>query len=94
MTPRQAKLFNFIAAFKAQSGGISPSFDEMKAALGLQSKSGIHRIVGALIAQGKITILPYRARSIDIVERTLVCPHCGGKLEAKTTEGAIAATAA
>ncbi len=48
-------------------GQIAPSFDEMKDAIGLKSKSGIHRLIGALEERGFIRRLPNRARAIEIL---------------------------
>ena len=48
--------------------GISPSFDEMKDALGLRSKSGIHRLITALEERGFIRRLPHRARALEILK--------------------------
>ena len=47
--------------------GISPSFDEMKDALGLRSKSGIHRLITALEERGFIRRLPHRARALEVL---------------------------
>lgn len=48
--------------------GISPSFDEMKDALGLRSKSGIHRLITALEERGFIRRLPHRARALEVLQ--------------------------
>lgn len=48
--------------------GVAPSYDEIKARLGLRSKSGVHRLIHALRDKGKIQFLNYRARSIALVE--------------------------
>jgi repressor LexA len=47
--------------------GVSPSFDEMKVALGLRSKSGIHRLITGLEERGFIRRLPHRARALEIL---------------------------
>ncbi len=47
--------------------GVSPSFEEMKDALGLRSKSGIHRLVTGLEERGFIRRLPHRARAIEVL---------------------------
>lgn len=47
--------------------GVSPSFDEMKLALDLKSKSGIHRLITALTERGFIRRLPHRARALEIL---------------------------
>ena len=66
MTPRQKQLLDFITDYIESSDGISPSFDEMKTAMGASSKSGIHRLVEALVAHGKIVRLKGRARSVAL----------------------------
>src|SRR5207237_3785908 len=48
--------------------GVSPSFDEMKDALNLKSKSGIHRLVSGLEERGFIRRLPHRARALEVVK--------------------------
>ena len=48
-------------------GGVSPSFDEMKDALGLKSKSGIHRLITGLEERGFIRRLPHRARALEVL---------------------------
>ncbi|MEO1155549.1 MAG: S24 family peptidase, partial [Pseudomonadota bacterium] len=57
----------FIQTRVAQSG-VSPSFDEMKDALELKSKSGIHRLITALEERGYIRRLPHRARALEVVK--------------------------
>ena len=47
--------------------GVSPSFDEMKEALGLKSKSGIHRLITGLVERGFIRRLPHRARAVEVL---------------------------
>jgi len=67
MTRKQKQLFDYLCHYITQSGGVSPSYDEMKDALGLASKSGIHRLVESLIGQGYIRRPFNRARAIEIV---------------------------
>lgn len=67
LTSKQAELLTYIRDF-INDNGISPSFDEMRDYLGLQSKSGISRIVCALEERGHIFRLPNRARCIMIAE--------------------------
>lgn len=66
LTKKQYDLLMFIHR-RVQRDGVSPSFDEMKAALDLRSKSGIHRLITALEERGFIRRLPHRARAIEIV---------------------------
>ena len=66
LTKKQYDLLMFIHK-RVQRDGVSPSFDEMKAALDLRSKSGIHRLITALEERGFIRRLPHRARAIEIV---------------------------
>jgi repressor LexA len=66
LTKKQYDLLMFIHK-RVQRDGVSPSFDEMKAALDLRSKSGIHRLITALEERGFIRRLPHRARAIEVV---------------------------
>lgn len=51
---------------RMESGDIAPSFEEMKEALGLKSKSGIHRLISALVERGYLERLPHRARALAV----------------------------
>src|SRR5581483_3300084 len=62
LTRKQRELLQFIQERLADTG-ISPSFDEMKDALGLKSKSGVHRLITGLEERGFIRRLPHRARA-------------------------------
>ena len=66
LTKKQIELLEFIQTRMARDG-VPPSFDEMKIALDLRSKSGIHRLVTALEERGFIRRLPHRARALEIV---------------------------
>jgi repressor LexA len=66
LTRKQKELLVFIHQRLGQ-GGISPSFDEMRDALGLKSKSGIHRLITGLEERGVIRRLPHRARALEII---------------------------
>lgn len=66
LTRKQYQLLVFIDE-RLKSFGISPSFDEMKEALGLRSKSGIHRLINALEERGFLRRLPHRARALEVV---------------------------
>ncbi|MES0824269.1 transcriptional repressor LexA [Ruegeria sp. SCP11] len=67
LTKKQLDLLEFIHK-RVQADGVPPSFDEMKAALDLRSKSGIHRLITALEERGFIRRLAHRARAIEIVK--------------------------
>lgn len=67
LTRKQLDLLNFIHT-RVQRDGVPPSFDEMKDALDLRSKSGIHRLITALEERGFIRRLAHRARAIEIVK--------------------------
>lgn len=66
LTRKQHELICFIEDRLAESG-ISPSFEEMKDALGLKSKSGVHRLISALEERGFLRRLPNRARALEVV---------------------------
>ncbi len=67
LTRKQLDLLNFVHK-RIQRDGVPPSFDEMKDALDLRSKSGIHRLITALEERGFIRRLAHRARAIEIVK--------------------------
>jgi repressor LexA len=67
LTRKQHELLTFISQ-RLRETGISPSFDEMKDALNLKSKSGIHRLITALEERGFIRRLPHRARALEILK--------------------------
>jgi repressor LexA len=66
LTKKQLDLLDFIHT-RLQKDGVPPSFDEMKVALDLRSKSGIHRLITALEERGFIRRLAHRARAIEII---------------------------
>lgn len=66
LTKKQLDLLEFIHK-RVQRDGVPPSFDEMKEALDLRSKSGIHRLITALEERGFIRRLAHRARAIEVV---------------------------
>ena len=66
LTRKQYELLVFINR-RLCDGGVSPSFEEMKEALGLKSKSGIHRLISGLEERGFIRRLPHRARALEVV---------------------------
>lgn len=65
LTKKQKDLLLYIHE-KMSEDDIPPSFEEMKEALGLKSKSGIHRLISALVERGYIERLPHRARALQI----------------------------
>ena len=67
LTEKQKDLLMFIHE-RMQERGVPPSFDEMKDALDLRSKSGIHRLITALVERGFIRRLPHRARAIEVIK--------------------------
>lgn len=73
LTAKQRELLLFIDA-RLREDGISPSFDEMREALDLKSKSGVHRLISALEERGFIRRLPNRARALDVVKLPEVRP--------------------
>jgi repressor LexA len=80
LTNKQHELLLFINQ-RLTATGVSPSFDEMKDALNLRSKSGIHRLISGLEERGFIRRLPHRARALEVVklpEQTAV-PAAAGR---------------
>jgi repressor LexA len=67
LTAKQHELIRFIQ-HKLEQTGISPSFEEMKEALDLKSKSGVHRLISALEERGFIRRLPNRARALEVLK--------------------------
>ena len=67
LTAKQRELLLFIDE-RLKSNGISPSFDEMRDALDLKSKSGVHRLISALEERGFIRRLPNRARALEVLK--------------------------
>ena len=68
LTAKQHELIRFIQQ-KLEETGISPSFEEMKEALDLKSKSGVHRLISALEERGFIRRLPNRARALEVLKQ-------------------------
>ena len=66
LTRKQYELLVYLDK-QLRKNGVSPSFDEMKDALGLKSKSGIHRLITGLEERGFIHRLPHRARAIEVL---------------------------
>lgn len=68
LTRKQHELITFIQT-RLEESGISPSFEEMKEALDLKSKSGVHRLISALEERGFIRRLPNRARALEVIRQ-------------------------
>ncbi len=68
LTAKQHELIRFIQQ-RLEETGISPSFEEMKDALDLKSKSGVHRLISALEERGFIRRLPNRARALEVIKQ-------------------------
>jgi repressor LexA len=89
LTAKQRELLIFIQQRLGDSG-ISPSFDEMREALDLKSKSGVHRLISALEERGFIRRLPNRARALEVVK----VPEASTPASASVTQLRPAAPAA
>ena len=81
LTKKQYNLLMFIEQHLSDTG-VSPSFEEMKAALGLKSNSGIHRLINGLEERGFIRRLPHRARALEVLK----VPENRGTKEKSTFE--------
>ena len=68
LTRKQHELIRFIQV-RLEESGVSPSFEEMKEALDLKSKSGVHRLISALEERGFIRRLPNRARALEVIRQ-------------------------
>ena len=68
LTRKQHELIRFIQV-RLEETGVSPSFEEMKEALDLKSKSGVHRLISALEERGFIRRLPNRARALEVLKQ-------------------------
>lgn len=69
LTQAQAELLAFIKRYLDENDGVSPSFDDMREGIGLASKSGVARLVDALVERGFLRRLPNRARALEVVGR-------------------------
>ena len=81
LTRKQYELLRFISE-RLKESGVPPSFDEMKDALDLRSKSGIHRLITALEERGFIRRLPNRARAIEVIKLPELSGSGNGKAAA------------
>ena len=67
LTKKQKQLLNYISTFQSRNG-VTPSYEEMKDALALKSKSGIHRLILALEERGFLKRLAHKARALEIIK--------------------------
>lgn len=86
LTAKQFELLNFIH-LRLEETGISPSFEEMKEALGLKSKSGIHRLISALEERSFLRRLPNRARALEVIK----LPDMGQETPTKQNKSVVEA---
>jgi repressor LexA len=97
LTRKQHELLMFVHE-RLKESGIPPSFDEMKDALDLKSKSGIHRLITALEERGFIRRLPNRARALEVIKLPdSMNPSLGGRrarFEPNVIEGSLGRVAA
>jgi repressor LexA len=88
LTRKQYELLTLINR-RLMEDGVPPSFEEMKEALGLKSKSGIHRLISGLEERGFIRRLPHRARALEVIK----LPNEAAVADEKRKEAASAAAA-
>ncbi len=91
LTPKQYKLLMFINKTLKETG-CCPSFDEMKDALGLKSKSGIHALIDALVERNFLKKLPHKARALEVLRLPKLKPS-SIIAEEKAKEEALAGAA-
>src|SRR5271154_3680712 len=92
LTKKQHELLLFINKRLGDSG-VCPSFDEMKEALGLKSKSGVHRLISGLEERGFIRRLAHRARALEVIRLPDGSMAPPGLASAKNKAAAAAASA-
>ncbi|MEP2736335.1 MAG: transcriptional repressor LexA [Erythrobacter sp.] len=89
LTAKQHELIQFIQQ-RLEDTGISPSFEEMKEALDLKSKSGVHRLISALEERGFIRRLPNRARALEVIKQPEdATPGARAPLETKAMDDTV-----
>ncbi|MDJ0858760.1 MAG: transcriptional repressor LexA, partial [Dinoroseobacter sp.] len=86
LTKKQIELLEFIHT-RTQRDGVPPSFDEMKDALDLRSKSGIHRLITALEERGFIRRLAHKARALEIIKLPDAIADKAGGFTPRVIEG-------
>ena len=92
LTPKQYKLLLFIHKTIKETG-YCPSFDEMKNAIGLKSKSGIHALIDALVERNFLKKLPHKARALEVLRLPKLKPS-SIIAEEKAKEEALASSTA
>lgn len=85
LTSKQRELLQYIDE-RVGSTGVSPSFDEMREALNLKSKSGVHRLISALEERGFIRRLPNRARALEVLRTPEAAQPAKAPVTAKAPE--------
>ena len=96
LTRKQHQLLTYIDNH-LNSNGVPPSYDEMKDALGLKSKSGIHRLITALEERGFIRRLPHKARALEVLKKPqnmIDDPPAKGSFEPRVVDGSFGQAAA
>ncbi len=93
LTRKQHELLRFIHE-RVQETGVPPSFDEMKDALDLKSKSGIHRLITALEERGFIRRLPNRARALEVIKMPEASAKAPKRFTPSVVEGGLGRTKA
>jgi repressor LexA len=90
LTRKQHELLRFIHE-RLREAGVPPSFDEMKDALDLKSKSGIHRLIMALEERGFIRRLPNRARALEVIKMpdASIAPSARPRFNPSVVEGGL-----
>ena len=91
LTVKQHELLNFIHE-RLSKTGVSPSFDEMREALDLKSKSGVHRLISALEERQFIRRLPNRARALEVLKMPEIAAP-GGSAAVKVSKPVLPAAA-
>ena len=91
LTKKQSELLRFINE-RLKETGVPPSFDEMKDALDLRSKSGIHRLIMALEERGFIRRLPNRARALEVLRLPESSTPAGGTRNGRFSPSVIEGT--
>ena len=91
LTRKQHQLLTYIDNH-LNTDGVPPSYDEMKDALGLKSKSGIHRLITGLEERGFIRRLPHKARALEVLKKPqnmIDNPPAKGSFEPRIVDGSL-----